>query len=438
MKLFNIKFTTGFAMAAVMLLSAACKKDYTDPNKAAANNVEKTAAGLTGLVTGVQRTYAVSRAGSIYNLVTTDGFLSNQLNIINQGNTAEYQFYQGGEKVDATNTIVLSFWINSNKVIFDANTVLKNAPSLSDKHYASGLIAYASIFKALALTNLAMFWEKLPDTTGVGVPVNFITNTEGYTKALNVLNNAIATVTADTISPSFIAAVPPGINIVNTLHALKARLSIYTGNYAQALAEANLVDLTKKSTFNFDLVTLNPIFETATSTNNVYQPIDSTMGLPPALAPDLADKREPFYISINAVTGPRFRINGFGNASTASIPVYLPGEMILIKAEAYARQSSPDLVNALIELNKVITKQPASDPFGVGAGLPADPGPYTTQAQLLDQIYRHRAIELYMSGLRLADSRRFNRPVSERKRNFLPYPFQEHDNNGNTPADPAF
>jgi hypothetical protein len=434
MKLFNIKYTTCFALAAV-LLTVGCKKDYTDPNKAAANNVEKTAAGLTGLVTGVQRTYAATRAGSIYNLITTDGFLSNQLNIINQGNTAEYQFFQGSDKVDATNTIVLSFWINSNKVIYDANTVLTNAPGLTDKNYASGLIAYASIFKALALTNLAMFWEKLPDTTGVGIPIPFITNTQGYTRALNVINQAIATITTDTISASFRSSMPAGIDIVNTLHALKARLSIFTGNYAQALAEANLVDLTKRSTFNYDLVTLNPIFETATSTNNVYQPIDSTMGLPPALAPSLADKREPFYIAINA--GPRYRLSGFFASSTGSIPVYLPGEMTLIKAEAYARQSTPDLVNALVELNKVITKQPASDPFGIGAGLPADPGPYN-QAQLLDQIYRHRAIELYMSGLRLADSRRFNRPVAERKRNFLPYPFQEHDNNGNTPADPTF
>jgi hypothetical protein len=120
-----------------------------------------------------------------------------------------------------------------------------------------------------------------------------------------------------------------------------------------------------------------------------------------------------------------------------SIPVYLPGEMILTKAEAYARQSTPDLVNALIELNKVITKKPGNDPFGVGADLPADPGPYN-QAQLLEQIYRHRAIELYMSGLRLVDNRRFNRPVSERKRSFLPYPNAEHFNNPNTPADPAF
>jgi hypothetical protein len=44
-----------------------------------------------------------------------------------------------------------------------------------------------------------------------------------------------------------------------------------------------------------------------------------------------------------------------------------------------------------------------------------------------------------MSGLKLEDMRRFNRPLTERKRNFFPYPFQERDNNGaNTPPDPSF
>jgi hypothetical protein len=97
----------------------------------------------------------------------------------------------------------------------------------------------------------------------------------------------------------------------------------------------------------------------------------------------------------------------------------------------------PDLVNALIELNKVVTKQPASDPFGVGAGLPPLVGPLTQQ-QILDQIYRQRAIELFMQGFRLEDQRRFGRPVTERRRNLLPYPFLERDNNSNTPPDPTF
>ena len=54
---------------------------------------------------------------------------------------------------------------------------------------------------------------------------------------------------------------------------------------------------------------------------------------------------------------------------------------------------------------------------------------------------RQRCIELYMSGMKLEDSRRFGRPGpndagAERSRNFYPYPTVERDNNSNTPADP--
>lgn len=437
MKLNTIKYTICVSMAAVMMMTVACKKDYSDPSRATEDKVFKSAAGLTGVVVGLQRAYTYQRASSLYNIITTDGLLTNQLTNLNQGNTAEYQLWLGGENVNPlNNSIVLSFWTNSNKVIYDANNVLKYAQDLSDKNYASGLIAYASIFKALALTNMAMYWEQVPDTTGVGLKSTFISNTVAFNKALDVINNALAVINANAISAAFLSAIPAGINIPNTLQALKARLSLYTGNYTQALAAANAVDISIKSTFNFDPTSLNPIYEIATSTKNVYQPVDSTMGLPKALEPNLADKRVPFYITV-ASTGTRFNLSGFYATTTGSIPVYLPGEIILTKAEAYARMTTPDLVNAQIELNKVITKQPANDPFGVGAGLPADNSVYT-QAQLLDQIYRQRAIEMYLSGLRLIDNRRFNRPASERKRSYLPYPNQERNNNSNTPDDPKF
>lgn len=437
MKLNTIKYTICVSMAAVMLMTVACKKDYSDPSRATEDKVFKSAAGLTGIVVGLQRAYTFQRASSVYNLVTTDGFLTNQLTNLNQGNTAEYQLWLGGDNVNPlNNSIILSFWTNCNKVIYDANNVLKYAPDLSDKNYASGLIAYASIFKALALTNLAMYWEQVPDTTGVNVKSTFISNTVALNKALDVVNNAMAVINANAISAAFLSAIPAGISIPNTLQALKARLSLYTGNYTQALTAANAVDLSVKSTFNFDATALNPIYEIATATKNVYQPADSTMGLPKALEPNLADKRTPFYIALGA-SGTRFNLSGFYATTTGSIPVYLPGEIILTKAEAYARQATPDLVNAQIELNKVITKQPANDPFGVGAGLPADNTVYT-QAQLLEQIYRHRAIEMYLSGFRLIDNRRFNRPASERKRSYLPYPNQERNNNSNTPDDPKF
>jgi hypothetical protein len=85
----------------------------------------------------------------------------------------------------------------------------------------------------------------------------------------------------------------------------------------------------------------------------------------------------------------------------------------------------------------VVTKTAAKDPFGIGAGLAPIAGPLT-QAQLLELIYKHRQIELFMLGLRLEDMRRFGRPLTERKRNFFPYPFRERDNNPNTPPDPSF
>ncbi|MDP4265221.1 MAG: RagB/SusD family nutrient uptake outer membrane protein, partial [Bacteroidota bacterium] len=226
----------------------------------------------------------------------------------------------------------------------------------------------------------------------------------------------------------------PTIDIVNTLHALKARYSLFTGNYSQALTEANAASLTIKSTFTFNSTNLNPIYETATSTNNVTAAIDNTtLGLPVGLQPDPADKRLPFYTT----TAYASKIAGFAGGTTTTWPIYLPGEMTLIKAEAYARQSTPDLANALIELNKIVTKTPASDPFGVGANLPALVGPFT-QGQILDQIYKNRCIELFMSGFKSEDMKRFGRPNSEKRRNLLPYPFLERDNNPNTPPDPPF
>ncbi|HUP11361.1 MAG TPA: RagB/SusD family nutrient uptake outer membrane protein, partial [Niastella sp.] len=217
-----------------------------------------------------------------------------------------------------------------------------------------------------------------------------------------------------------------------------ARYALFSQNYPLALSAANLVDLTKKSTMGYDPVSINPIFETATSTNNVWQPIDSTFGLPIALRPTLTDKRVQFYTTINPTIAPRYRVGGFGLTATTPWPYYVPGEITLIKAEAYARMTPPDLVNAVIELNKVIAKQPAADPFGIGAGEPPYSGALT-QAAILDEIYRQRQIELYMMGFKLEDMRRFGRPLTvERKRNFFPYPFRERDNNPNTPSDPLY
>ena len=419
----------------VLLAFSACKKEYTiSPSAASTDQVFSTAAGMTGVVIGLQSTY--TQANSIYYKTDITGLTTNELISRNAGNVSEAQFAAGGGAVDGTNAALAAFWATSNKVIYDADNVITKAALLSDKGYASGLIAYATIFKALAVGDLCMYWQNVPAT--IGSNVAFTDRITGYGRAIADINSALATIQANPVSAVFTTNIPAGIDIVNTLHALKARYALFSANYTTALTEANAVDLTKRSAFNFDAVNPNPIYSNATSTNNIFQPIDSTMGLPVPIQPALADKRIPFYIAINTTSiAPRFRINGFGAAITTASPVYLPGEIMLIKAEAYARQTTPDLNNALIQLNNVVTKTPASDPFGVGASLPALTGTYT-QSQLLTMIYMNRCIELYMSGLKIEDMRRFGRPVTEMKRNFFPYPFTERYNNPNTPADPAF
>jgi hypothetical protein len=417
---------------AVIVSMTACKKNYDNPNQPTQDQVFASERAATAVALGLQQVYSITAASSLYALVDANGFVTNELILRNPGNVPELQLSTGGSAVDATNTVLLNVWTKSNKIIYDADNVIRYANTLQDPTYASGLIGFASIYKALSIGNLSMLWENIPDTTGNNV--SFITRADGFRKAIAVLNYAIDKYTANAPNSSILGRLPAEVDIINTLYALKARYLLYSGDYDAAFDAAGLVSPGSKSVIAYSALNQNAVFESATATNNVYQPVDSTLGLPPALAPDLADKRIPFYIGINPTIAPRHRIKGFYETGITSVPLYLPGEMMLIKAEALARQDM--LPEAVTELNNVITKTPAEDVFGVGADLPAFAS--ADKDEILTEIYRQRCIELFMSGLKLEDMRRFDRPAEERKRNFFPYPFPERDNNPNTPADPAF
>ena len=430
MKKIQYIIQSAFLLGIVSLTS--CKKEFVNPNAPTTDQVFSSSRGLVGANIGIQRTFSFGGASVLYGVVTANAFTTNEVILMNSGNIAEFQLSRGGANVDPTNAILGNIWTNSNKVIYDANTVIKAAESLNDKGYASGLIAHASILKAMAIGSMSMLWEKVPST--IGTNVTFLDRSNGFANAIATIDNALSKISANPISASYVSDAVAGIDYVNTLHALKARYLLFSGKYADALTAANLVDLTKRSTFNYDAVSTNPIFTVATATNNVYQPVDSTLGLPAALAPTAGDGRIAFYTSINTTVLPRFRINGFYNTTTTGIPLYLPSEITLIKAEASARTGN--LSAALTELNKVITKTTAADPFRIGANLPASTA--SSADAILTEIYKNRCIELFMSGLKLEDMRRFGRANAERKRNFFPYPFRERDGNINTPADPSF
>lgn len=419
----------------------ACKQDFTNPGAISDVDAFSTPRGLAGVAVGLQNVYSNGRLSPLYNGVTAAGALTNEFRLMNAGNTDEFQLFQGGAVVDNLNGIVGNMWTWNNKIIYDADKVLEGANKLGDKNYASGLIAYASIYKAMAIGNLAMFFEQIPAAPGTQTtPAAFQSRVDGFRRAVTTLRAAQTALGANAPNAAFFANVPTNITTAyfnNTISALIARYSLFAGDFAGAITAANAVDLNYNgAVLGFDAIVTNPIFTTATATNNVFQILDSTLGLPTALAPDLNDQRIAFYTSINPTIQPRYRIRGFFSAPTQAVPLYLPDEMRLIKAEAYVRQAAPDLTAAVTEINAVRTQLPSADAFGIGGGLAAYSGTVSAPA-LLDEIYRQRCIELCMSGMRLEDNRRLGRPASERKRTFFPYPSRERDNNPNTPTDPA-
>jgi hypothetical protein len=423
--------------ALLSLTLGACNKEYTNPSSANQMQVVSSSDGLITLCNGLQYRYTTNGLLSVlYNATALGGLSTRELNVLNVGNIEEYNVSLGAGNVNNSNGVVRNVWTQCQLVRANADLVLANAGNASEAGTRSGIVAYASIFRALALGTLAEFFEQAPLVTGDNAP--FVPRAQLLTDAVAQLEAAATLLAATPVSADFTSKIVPGLDLTNTLQALIARYSLEAGNYDKAIAAAAKVDLTKKSVFNFDDNTRNPIFEVAFGNRNVFEPTDANLGLTGALAPTAGDQRLPFLVRANPAPTQN-RGLAFYTANNAPIPVYLPGEMLLIQAEAYTRKN--DLSNAVSFLNRVLTKTPAQDIYGLGAALPAYSGALTQDAVLLE-ILRNRNIELAFQGFRLADSRRFSRPGpgttgAERNRTFYPYPRTERENNSSTPADPA-
>jgi starch-binding outer membrane protein, SusD/RagB family len=414
----NIIYSVALTVA---LGLSSCEQEYLNPGSASQGQVVNDQNGLLAMVNGLQQQYTISRAGAMYNALTANGLTTRELINLNVGNTDEANLQTGTSAVQGNNALITNLWNKSHIVKSNADIILKNIASAKDPSVNAQILANTHFYRALALGTLATFWEKAPIAVGENAQ---------FSSREDVLKEAVASTTAGLTAAAINAtSTVGGVDVKNSLLALQARYNLMLGNYDAAFNAANQVDLTKKSSFIFDDISRNPLFETSFSNRNVGEPV-ADFGLPAGLVPPATDGRRAFYY--NTTAGFNAGRASFFTASSSAVPVYLPGEMLLIKAEAKARLGN--LTEAVTELNKVLTK--TTDAWGIGANLPAYAGP-VTQAAILTEIYRQRAIELFLSGLRIEDSRRFGRPATERTRDFYPYPLSERNNNLNTPADPS-
>jgi starch-binding outer membrane protein, SusD/RagB family len=430
-------------IAFALLATVSCTKEYINPNSATKAEVLKSADGILGMCVGLRQSFSATSASPLYGSIVCGGLSAKELTVLNTGNGALASIESGGGNLSNANVVTANIWITSNLVKANSQLVIDNASVIADKATQDYAKAYALFFKAMSIGTMAQFWEKVPvDVVAVseyqkGTRANFVDRIAALTSAIALLNEANALVKASPSSATFNSKVGTSISLPNAIPAMIARFSIMAGKNDEAIAAADAVSQTVKSTYNYDAASAavqNPLFASAFNGNNTVGGLTG-LGLGGTLKPDSADARVTFYLGTTELR----RVTGFHGATTTAIPLYLPGEMTLIKAEALARKN--DVTGAITELNKVLTRTTDPSGYGVAAKLKAYSGA-TTAAAVLEEIYRNRCIELYLTGLRLEDSRRFGRPApnvanGERTRNFYPYPVNERDNNINTPADPA-
>jgi tetratricopeptide (TPR) repeat protein len=304
------------------------------------------------------------------------------------------------------------------------------------------------LFKGIALGNLYMFWQSFPDAVSPAGTASFTDREAALEIAVANLEtgrSVLGTVPADFQSNVLGTS---NFDLQAVLNAYLARYYSFLGEHDSAVTAADrALSSSKISEWTFETSggNNNPMFLETVEEPATYKPLDNFGIDPDEYEVPESDGRKAFFLSPSDQQGESSRLPveamlGFFAERTSPIPVFLPGEMHLIKAEAYAR--SDDFGPAISALNAVRTK--TDDPWGVNAGLPAYDGPSTRDA-ILNDVYLNRRVELFLIGTSLEDSRRFARPIQssppdfesfDRNRNFYPYPDNERANNPNTPGDP--
>ncbi len=445
----NIK---SYIIIGVMLIGSglftACDTEFENPNNPTEDVVLGTKGGLFALATGIRQYYSVS---VLRQVIEAPGITTRELGVTNTFLNIN-ELAKGGAELPSESGGITNPWVNilrakgmAESLIDGANTVELSAGT------KSGLLAYGNLFKAMCLGSLIEMFEQAPINNAADGAAQFSDRATVLAECISLLEDARDGLEATPMSDEFKSSVLwSDLNLQKTINAFLSRYELMAGNYDESIAAANAV-LTDSDTTNsmwvYDANNQNPIWNRTVNSADLNP--QTNFGLLGAYIPESGDGRVDFYLGAdagfaNADAGGQAlsEMLGFFATSTSSIPMYLPGEMMLNKAEAYARKNVLD--EAVTQLNLV--RQKNDDPLGVNANLPAWTGDENSKSDILEEIYKNRCIELFLTGLRFEDSKRFHpdfvvpsaaNTTNERNRNYYPYPSIERENNPNTPADPS-
>lgn len=442
-----------FAVAAAavsMLALAGCSLDLQNPNAPTEEQVTTSPDGVIALATGLQGRFATSYFNYAYMAgLVTDEFAATSAALISISDAEQGAVPSGtGIADNVFNSIY--------RTVRTADDLLNGANALGaqfDAGTKSGLQVLAYMLKAEALGEAIQSYQKLPIKTFGETAPTYVTRAQALPYVRALLDSAATILAATPPSAFFTTSIlTPGVSLTNTLNLLRARYARMAGDDATALAAANLVARTGTaalSVLTFPAPSVNPYANVTGGTNGIAVRRQWRLSMLPE------DRRFQYFVVPSTTLNGRVGAlldpwNRYANP-TAPLPVYLPDEALLIKAEALANQNQLSAAQAVLDSVRTDCTggRGLDDPK---ACLPALTAPLT-QAQLLTEIYTQRRYELLGTGLRWEDARRrgavrgpFAAPgvPTDAQRCWLPYAVGDRNANPNAtfaalpdPAEPS-
>jgi hypothetical protein len=415
-------------VAAVTAGAAGCSLDLTNPNAPTEEAVISDLDGVLAVAVGMQGQFAQTIDDYLVtNSLVTDEWGTRTASLI------AYQSLLTGDNFDDSYDVVRTPWARSYLVIKSANTVLTGADQIGvGSALRAGTVALAKLFKAMSYGMLIQQYQQVPVvvTTEGSLPQPRAVVMDTILTNLESARAEIANVAEADLAGFRTRVAGTGFDLRNTIDAMLARYYLIAGRYNDAIAAANRVSPTVLSVLSYPDPTVNPV-------QNLAFGLLYVAGLNSFVTQAEVGDRRPAYWLNTTTPGPTgnpvdtaLRFLRKYSTRNEAFPLYLPDEMKLIKAEAYARTNL--LPEALAMINEVRTQTSSSVDEPV-AGLP--PIVLLTQAEILAEIARQRRYELYEQGMRWEDTRRFGTALTTTPTmTFLPIPQQECDVN---PANPC-
>jgi hypothetical protein len=388
-------------LAAVAL--GACDLDLQNPNAPTDSQVTTSVDGVIALATGLQGRFATSYSNYAYTAgLVTDEFASTTAALISISDAEQGAVPSGTAIADNVFNSVY-------RTVRTADDLLVGSDALStqiEPGTRSGLRALAFALKAEALGEALQSYQKIPVVTfGVVAPV-YVGRAEALVVVRALLDSAANTIAATAPSAFFNSSIlTPGVNLPNTVQIFRARYARMAKDDAASLAAANLVARsgpTALSVLTFPAPAVNPYAAVTGGTQGIGPRRQYRLSMLPQ------DQRFSYFVapSTTAIGRIGALLDNFSRYASpqANLPVYLPDEALLIKAEALANQGQ--LAPAQAALDSVRTDctggRGIDDPKACLPPLASQ----LTQAELLTEIYLQRRYELFGTGLRWEDVRR--------------------------------